>query len=1038
MRNALIFLLYLAVVLKVAGSSYTIYGLNHETDSLVTINLDSGVVSTIGPLGIDVGGGTGLDYDPSSGKLITAITPTGGFSYLYEIDLSSGSATMLKSIPFEGDDGINSLGFSDDGILYAWNERFAFNTGDLWLVNIAAGTSTEIADSTLPSVLGGDYQEGVGYWISDEWNGTIYRIDESTGSIEFTGTSNIWYTGNGPGDLFDLDYAPDDVLRVAASDASHSGSTLLVVNQASGLEESRLNLTEVILAIASVPLDRSIDSDGDGLDDSVETNTGVYVSETDTGTDPNNPDTDNDGVPDGLEVTESTDPNDASDFNSFSTGLVAYYPFNGNSNDECGNENDGNITGTTLIADRFGNTGSAIGFDGVDDYISISDSPSLNIGSQSFSLSVWAKVVNDPALPISSIISNYRGSSPPEHLGLEHVHQYNGLNQTWEFSTRDSNDEKIDLNSTDGSAVPGSWVHILGVRDKESKVTKLFVNGILVDSGADERTGRFTGLSTGQYWIGAGSLWPQPLTPAGFFTGSLDDIRIYDRALSTSEVSALYYSEAPQFQIIEGDFTWHEAKADAEARGGRLAVLNTQEKIDAANEYLLGLGTWNYTFIGLTDEEVEGSWKWVTGELLTVDNWNSREPNGGTGENYGHINSSWSSSSSTRLSWNDANSGSAFSYLLEAIPTPEPLAPVLDLETFYESNSGESITIDATPTDGYPTTYTYQWSFKAVGSSAYFVIPSNFGGTAANYLISGDSGNNGIWKVAVTNDTATTTAEFNYRVYSDSDSDGLSDGQEEFVLGTDPNNNDSDSDTLLDGAETNTGIWVSTSDTGTDPLSSDTDEDGLLDGVETNTGEYVDASDTGTDPNNSDTDEDSLLDGAETNTGIFVDTLDTGTNPLEVDSDFDGILDGYETATGTWVSTEDTGTNPTRGDSDGDGLPDGAESNTGTFVGLSNTGTDPNSTDSDGDGFTDDYEINTSYDPTSSEDTPDAVLVVKTAIELEFHGASGGTYRIEHSTDLGSWTTVEDNIQGESALVERLHSVDNYSRRFFRVIRTDQ
>ena len=38
-----------------------------------------------------------------------------------------------------------------------------------------------------------------------------------------------------------------------------------------------------------------------------------------------------------------------------------------------------------------------------------------------------------------------------------------------------------------------------------------------------------------------------------------------------------------QFQIIEGDFTWQEAKADAEARGGQLAVLNTQEKIDAAS-----------------------------------------------------------------------------------------------------------------------------------------------------------------------------------------------------------------------------------------------------------------------------------------------------------------------------------------------------------------------------------------------------------------------------------------------------------------------
>ena len=42
-----------------------------------------------------------------------------------------------------------------------------------------------------------------------------------------------------------------------------------------------------------------VDSDGDGLDDSVETNTGGYVSPNDTGTDPRNPDTDDDGMRDG-------------------------------------------------------------------------------------------------------------------------------------------------------------------------------------------------------------------------------------------------------------------------------------------------------------------------------------------------------------------------------------------------------------------------------------------------------------------------------------------------------------------------------------------------------------------------------------------------------------------------------------------------------------------------------------------------------------------------------------------------------------------
>ena len=52
------------------------------------------------------------------------------------------------------------------------------------------------------------------------------------------------------------------------------------------------------------------DDDNDGLLDIVETNTGVFNSATDTGTDPLNPDTDGDGIDDGLEVSGGSDPTD--------------------------------------------------------------------------------------------------------------------------------------------------------------------------------------------------------------------------------------------------------------------------------------------------------------------------------------------------------------------------------------------------------------------------------------------------------------------------------------------------------------------------------------------------------------------------------------------------------------------------------------------------------------------------------------------------------------------------------------------------------
>jgi hypothetical protein len=70
----------------------------------------------------------------------------------------------------------------------------------------------------------------------------------------------------------------------------------------------------------------------------------------------------------------------------------------------------------------------------------------------------------------------------------------------------------------------------------------------------------------------------------------------------------------------------------------------------------------------------------------------------------------------------------------------------------------------------------------------------------------------------------------------------------------------------------------------TQMLSRDSDGDGLNDGVETNTGTFVSATDTGTDPNNVDTDGDGFSDGIETNTGVFVSLTNTGTDPNNADS----------------------------------------------------------------------------------------------------------------------------------------------------------
>ncbi len=94
----------------------------------------------------------------------------------------------------------------------------------------------------------------------------------------------------------------------------------------------------------------------------------------------------------------------------------------------------------------------------------------------------------------------------------------------------------------------------------------------------------------------------------------------------------------------------------------------------------------------------------------------------------------------------------------------------------------------------------------------------------------------------------------------DPDNDGLS-NLEEFIRDTNPRESDSDGDGLADGVESNSGNFVSLSDTGSDPLSADTDGDGLLDGAEVAADPFV------TDPNNTDTDGDVVIDRVEITRG---------------------------------------------------------------------------------------------------------------------------------------------------------------------------
>ncbi|MGJ8641546.1 MAG: hypothetical protein ACSHYA_19300 [Opitutaceae bacterium] len=168
-----------------------------------------------------------------------------------------------------------------------------------------------------------------------------------------------------------------------------------------------------------------------------------------------------------------------------------------------------------------------------------------------------------------------------------------------------------------------------------------------------------------------------------------------------------------------------------------------------------------------------------------------------------------------------------------------------------------------------------------------------------------DSDGDGIYDGAETNTGVFVSYDFGSNTgdagtdptLTDSDSDELDDGFEatNSGLGYDPNVDDSATD--FDGDASVVSDEISN---GTDVLLPDTDNDGFYDGAETNSGTFVsydygsNTGDTGTDPLNSDTDGDDVLDGVESNTGTFVDATDSGSDPHSPNSDTDAFDDGQE------------------------------------------------------------------------------------------------------------------------------------------------
>jgi outer membrane protein assembly factor BamB len=219
--------------------------------------------------------------------------------------------------------------------------------------------------------------------------------------------------------------------------------------------------------------------------------------------------------------------------NQLSVGLVASYPFNGNANDESGNGHNGIVNGATLATDRFGEVNKAYTFDGIDDYIQVPHNEALNLTGD-FTVSVWFKSVaptnsyhtiitkrddslGDAIFPWQLSISYYPGLGNPEYKKAMFGIRNDFGQSDFQFSTDTVNQNQ--------------WEHILVVVRSDTSF-------IYMDDSLQSISTIIIPRPINIYPVNIG--WNRRQSYEQMF-GSIDDVRLYKRALSFLEIDSLYH-----------------------------------------------------------------------------------------------------------------------------------------------------------------------------------------------------------------------------------------------------------------------------------------------------------------------------------------------------------------------------------------------------------------------------------------------------------------------------------------------------------------
>ena len=194
------------------------------------------------------------------------------------------------------------------------------------------------------------------------------------------------------------------------------------------------------------------------------------------------------------------------------------------------NANNGTVYGATYTTDRNAQSNKAMDFDGTSDYISIADTDDLDFGTtDDFSVSAWFK--RDESGVQHSIIA--KGDTNASYW--LRIQADDTINFLLDYSA-DGGDADNAVSSK--TYTDTNWHHVVGVADRDSFV-KLYVDDVLVGSDVSMIGGNISNAFSFQIGLGG----------TDYLNGSLQDIRIHDRALTQTEITELYESYNPKIKV---------------------------------------------------------------------------------------------------------------------------------------------------------------------------------------------------------------------------------------------------------------------------------------------------------------------------------------------------------------------------------------------------------------------------------------------------------------------------------------------------------